>query len=94
VRHRAEALAAAGAPLVAWAWRRIAKSRGAIDIGGLAKDAGFSRKHLVAQFRAHVGLPPKRIARFVRFDAVIRHLDGATPTETRDAVAQIGDRFG
>ena len=52
---------------LAWAWRRLSDSRGGVEIGALAGELGCSRKHLIARFREQVGLPPKTIARILRF---------------------------
>ncbi|WP_406294528.1 helix-turn-helix domain-containing protein [Embleya sp. NBC_00888] len=68
-------------PEVAWAWRRIAASRGRVRIEGLAAELGWSRKRLWTRFRSQVGMPPKRAATLVRFDhAVHRLVAGDTAT--------------
>jgi AraC-like DNA-binding protein len=60
---------------IAWAWSRIDRSGGSVAIGSLCETLGYSRKHLVAQFREHVGMTPKTLARIVRFRRVIRMLE-------------------
>jgi AraC-like DNA-binding protein len=55
------------APFVAWAWQRLAQSDGGCAIGALATEIGCSRKHLIHGFRAELGLPPKTVARILRF---------------------------
>jgi AraC-like DNA-binding protein len=55
------------APFVAWAWQQLAESDGARPIGALAAEIGCSRKHLIHGFRAELGLPPKTVARILRF---------------------------
>lgn len=63
---------------VDWALARIEQSGGNLRIGDLSRELGCSPRHLIALFRDHVGLPPKSLARLVRFDAVMtRLLDGA-----------------
>lgn len=52
---------------VTWAWRRLAATGGRVRIAELAQELGCSRKHLAARFREHVGLPPKLVARMMRF---------------------------
>ena len=59
---------------VAWAWRQIDMAAGCLSIGTLPEELGWSQKHLIAQFREHVGLPPKTLARILRFNRVIRDL--------------------
>ncbi len=54
-------------PDVEWAWRRLVASRGRLRVADLAAELGCSRKHLAARFREHVGLPPKLVARMLRF---------------------------
>jgi AraC-like DNA-binding protein len=55
-------------PEVAWAWRRVVETGGAVEIGALAREVGWSRRHLGARFRSELGLSPKTAARIVRFD--------------------------
>jgi len=54
-------------PDVSWAWARLSETAGRATIGELTTTLGCSRKHLAARFREHVGLPPKTIARTLRF---------------------------
>ena len=56
---------------VAWAWDRLCTSHGTVDIGSLSAELGCSRKHLIAQFREQAGLPPKSIARILRFQHAV-----------------------
>jgi AraC-like DNA-binding protein len=55
-------------PEIAWAWNRLVESDGAVPIGELAGELGWSRKRIVARFRKEIGLPPKRAARLLRFE--------------------------
>ena len=48
------------------------------EIGLLAGELGWSHRRLIAQFREHVGMPPKRVARILRFDRALSLLEGAT----------------
>jgi AraC-like DNA-binding protein len=63
------------APEVAWVWERLVSSGGAVPIGRLAREVGWSHKHLIARFCEQVGLRPKLAARLVRFEGVWRRLD-------------------
>ncbi|HET9200264.1 MAG TPA: helix-turn-helix domain-containing protein [Dehalococcoidia bacterium] len=62
-------------PAVAWAWRALAETGGRVSVGVLARELGWSPKHLISQFKEQVGLPPKTMARILRFNRVIGHLD-------------------
>jgi AraC-like DNA-binding protein len=65
-----------GAPTasVAWAYGQIERRGGAVDIAALSRELGCSHRHLIALFRDHVGLPPRLLARIVRFDGLMSHL--------------------
>ena len=68
-------------PEVGWAWRRLVATGGAVPIGQLAGEVGWSHKHLIHRFRQQVGLSPKTAARLVRFDEVWRRLDERRPLD-------------
>jgi AraC-like DNA-binding protein len=63
-------------PDVAWAWRRLVDASGGVEIGALTNQLGCSRRHLIARFREQVGLPPKALARILRFNRVVALLGG------------------
>jgi len=69
----------APAPEVRWAWRRLVSSDGPVPIGLLARQAGWSHKHLITKFRQQVGLTPKTAARLLRFEHAWRQLGGGEP---------------
>lgn len=77
-------------PEVAWTWQRLVASGGAVPIGRLAADVGWSNKHLITRFRRQVGLRPKTAARLVRFDRVWRQLDERRPLDWGKVAAEIG----
>lgn len=60
---------------VAHALRRLEASHGRVGIGDLADDLGWSRKRLIARFQAELGLPPKTIARILRFNRMLALID-------------------
>jgi AraC-like DNA-binding protein len=64
------------APGIVWAWGRLSAADGRIDIGSLATELGWSRKHLISQFKEQIGLAPKTVARVLRFRRAIRLLEG------------------
>jgi AraC-like DNA-binding protein len=74
-------------PDVDWAWRRLTASRGRVQVAELATELGCSRKHLAARFREHVGLPPKLVARMMRFRHASDRLLGATTSSSLSELA-------
>jgi AraC-like DNA-binding protein len=52
---------------IVWAWNALVRTSGRVPVGALAEELGRSRRHLSARFREHVGLPPKVVARILRF---------------------------
>lgn len=66
------------APEVLWAWRQLLRAGGAVRVGDLAAETGWSGRHLASRFRAEIGLTPKAAARVIRFDrarqALLRHV--------------------
>lgn len=67
LRRRLERSVARPDAEVAWAWGRIVDSAGTVRVDELARGAAWSRRHLLARFRAQVGLAPKTAARVLRF---------------------------
>jgi AraC-like DNA-binding protein len=55
-------------PGVVWAYERLRETHGRVRIGELARELGWSRKRLAERFREQVGLPPKTVARMLRFE--------------------------
>jgi len=75
-------------PDVAWAWRRLRETGGTIGMGALARELRCSPRHLGGRFAEEVGLPPKTIARLVRFHralALLERDDGARGAEVAQA---------
>jgi AraC-like DNA-binding protein len=79
----------APARIVSWACRRIRREPG-LDQKSLAKELGYSQKHVIALFKDHVGVTPKQFARVVRFDRLVQYLraGGFAPW------AELAHRFG
>jgi len=61
-------------PDVAWAWRRLVATNGAVGIGTLLDELGCSRRHLAARFREDIGITPKAFGRLVRFELATERL--------------------
>ncbi|WP_063758470.1 AraC family transcriptional regulator [Kibdelosporangium aridum] len=61
-------------PMVEYAWQRIAETQGRVSIGTLVDELGCSRRYLLTQFRSHIGVPPKSLARVLRCRHAMRLL--------------------
>lgn len=79
------AAARPAAPGVLHALERLHATGGTVDVRALAAEVGWSRKHLAARFHEQVGLPPKALARVLRFRRALRLLAG--PGAPRSEVA-------
>jgi AraC-like DNA-binding protein len=79
-----------GFDLVNYAARRMEASWGAVSVGALTDDAGVSGNHLAAQFKSHVGVTPKRVARIYRFARVILSVDATHPVDWTQLAAAAG----
>jgi AraC-like DNA-binding protein len=75
---------------VSWAWARLAGAGGNASIGSLAAAIGWSRRHLVEKFREQAGLPPKAIARIMRFNRALSLLRSETAPRWTDVAYAAG----
>lgn len=75
---------------VVWAWQRLLETDGQVAIGTLAEQLGWSRKRIVARFREEVGLPPKGVARLVRFDRARRLVEQTQRPDWARIAAECG----
>jgi AraC-like DNA-binding protein len=75
---------------VDWALGQIETAGGVIDIASLARELGYSRKHLITLFRDQVGVPPKLLARLVRFDRVMRRARSGAPGRWAELAIDFG----
>ena len=78
------------APEDSWAWERLVATGGAVPIGRIAREVGWSHKHLLARFSRQVGLRPKTAARLVRLNRVWRRLDERRPLDWGQVAADAG----
>jgi AraC-like DNA-binding protein len=77
-------------PGVTWAWRRLADSHGSMSIRELGRDLGWSPKRLLRRFREEVGLPPKALARLLRFEHAAALLERSDPPGLARVAAMCG----
>jgi AraC-like DNA-binding protein len=61
-------------------WKKLVVTNGRMALGTLVSELDCSHRTLVARFRTCVGLPPKTIARLLRFNRAVRLLDTLSPT--------------
>jgi AraC-like DNA-binding protein len=66
--------APAPAPELERAWQRLVESHGAAPVAGLAAELGWSRRHFSTSFREQIGMPPKMLARVLRFERALGRL--------------------
>ena len=53
-----------------WIWDELESSGGKRSIGSLGVELGWSRKRMNGCFKEHLGIPPKVVARMIRFERV------------------------
>ena len=71
-------------------WRRLHETGGRLAIGDLAAELDCSRRHLIAVFREQIGLPPKTVARILRFHRAIGLFDQGRCAGWADVAYQCG----
>ena len=79
-----------GLDLVQHTGGRLEACHGAIPIGALADAAGVSGTHLATQFKSHVGVTPKQVARIYRFARLILSVDALRPVDWSELVHTAG----
>lgn len=77
-------------PELGWAWHRLCESGGALSIQELSRDVGWSRRYLTERFHAEYGLPPKVMARILRFERGVARLRRVPRTRLADLAADLG----
>jgi len=70
-----------------WAWGRLMAVHGAIPIHGLARELGWSRRHLAERFQTELGVAPKTAARIFRFERACRMIRDERPGLAEAAAA-------
>jgi AraC-like DNA-binding protein len=77
-------------PEVSHTLGRLFGSGGRARVRTLAAETGVSQKHLIHLFREQVGLPPKRYARIVRFNSLLRRMAPDARPDWADLAAMHG----
>jgi uncharacterized glyoxalase superfamily protein PhnB/AraC-like DNA-binding protein len=77
-------------PGVAWSLGHLVGSGGGAPIRGLASELGWSHRRLIARFRDAVGMPPKRVARILRFERLTALIRADPALDWARAAAECG----
>ncbi|MEV4260256.1 helix-turn-helix domain-containing protein [Kribbella sp. NPDC049584] len=80
----------AGLGLVRHTSSVISATGGTVPVGDLSVAAGVSNTHLAQQFKALIGVTPKRLARSQRFASTMLAIDPAEPIDWGDVAAGAG----
>jgi AraC-like DNA-binding protein len=75
---------------LSWAWRRLCETAGGVGVQVLAREVGWSRRHLSERFRTEYGLAPKVAARVMRFEQAVGRLKRQPRTRLADLAADLG----
>lgn len=65
-------------PSVTRALARLSQRAGNVRVRALADEIGCSRRHLNARFNEQVGVPPKLLARILRFERALKLVDAGS----------------
>lgn len=77
-------------PEVVHAWQCLSATHGSIEVNELAREVGWSRRHLAQQFRTELGLTPKVLARVMRFERAKLAVKQAKNPNLADVAAACG----
>jgi len=77
-------------PEVAATLRGLVASAGNVGVDQLAREVGWSRRHLSERFREEIGLPPKVMARVLRFERAKTMLTAAARPRLAEVAARCG----
>ncbi len=69
---------------------KLVQSAGCGSISSLARELGWSHKHLIDRFRKEVGVGPKRLCRILRFQQVLRTIESGKGVLWADLAAACG----
>lgn len=73
-----------------WAWQQLDLSRGSVRVQKISEQLGWTRKRLVKAFRDEIGLPPKVLARVLRFRRALAKFDAKTIIDFSQLAAECG----
>jgi AraC-like DNA-binding protein len=73
-----------------WAWRELDLSGGSVRVQKISEQLGWTRKRLVQAFRDEIGLPPKVLARVLRFRKALAEFNAQTIVDFSQLAAECG----
>jgi AraC-like DNA-binding protein len=73
-----------------WAWRQLDLSRGSIRVQKISEQLGWTRKRLVKAFRDEIGIPPKGLARVLRFRRALGEFNSQKILDFSQLAAECG----
>jgi len=73
-----------------WAWRQLDLSRGSIRVQQISEQLGWTRKRLVKAFRDEIGIPPKVLARVLRFRKALAEFNAQKINDFSQLAAECG----
>lgn len=90
LRSRVAEVPSRGLDQVQHTGSRLETSHGAVRVGTLTDAAGASGNHLATQFKSHVGVTPKRMARIYRFARLVLSVDALRPVDWSGLAPSVG----
>jgi AraC-like DNA-binding protein len=73
-----------------WAWRQLDLSRGSVRVEKITEQLGWTRKRLVNTFRDEIGIPPKALARILRFRMALAELNARQIVSFSEVAVECG----
>jgi AraC-like DNA-binding protein len=73
-----------------WAWRQLDLSRGSVRVQKISEQLGWTRKRLVKAFRDEIGIPPKVLARVLRFRKALAEFNAQIIVDFSQVAAESG----
>ncbi|WP_225726606.1 MULTISPECIES: AraC family transcriptional regulator [unclassified Nocardia] len=77
-------------PQIVQAWRLILDTAGRMPIADIAAAIGWSHNHLIRRFKQHLGTTPKTMARLIRFQSLLRRINGPQRVHWGEVAAESG----
>jgi AraC-like DNA-binding protein len=75
---------------IEWAWRQLDLSRGSIRVQKISEQLSWTRKRLVKAFRDEIGIPPKVLARVLRFRRALAEFNAKTIVDFSQLAVECG----